>query len=79
VGKKTAERIVLELKDKIAEEFNGGKAYKSPSAFSGNAGEAVLALVSLGYSKSEAASAVSKVGDKPGLSAQEIVILALKA
>lgn len=62
IGKKTAERIMLELKDKTSissdiiidiDEVNGS-----------NMPEVIDALMSLGYSYSEAASAFSKVKDK---------------
>lgn len=52
VGRKTAERIVLELKDRIA-----GKAYDdlvaTPETYNNGYGEAVEALMSLGYSRYE--------------------------
>ena len=62
VGKKIAERIVLELKDKMAGislsgEDSGIAAAASVSDES-PAGEAVAALVALGYGKSEAAAVV---------------------
>lgn len=82
VGKKTAERVILELKDKVTalpmegEELASGIA---PSAIpgSGERGEAIVALTTLGYSKKEAESAVGSVPDE-GLSAEEYVKKALK-
>ena len=79
IGKKTAQRLVLELKDKVEDsELTGGGASVSPrSANSGPEGEAVAALVALGYSASEAAKAVSRVvgqADK----VDELIFLALK-
>ena len=79
IGKKTAQRLVLELKDKVEDsELTGGGASVSPrSAISGPEGEAVAALVALGYSASEAAKAVSRVvgqADK----VDELIFLALK-
>ena len=64
VGAKLAQRIVLELKDKIgATEFGNSDGVETVVAAgrSGNASEAVQALVSLGYSQSEAALAVGKL------------------
>lgn len=66
VGPKLAQRIVLELKDKVAKGFVeginledvAGAASDAPAAQ--GAGQAIAALVSLGYSQSEAALAVSK-------------------
>ena len=75
VGKKTAERIVLELKDKIAgAAVSGSDSYVSAAASvedESPAGEAVAALVALGYSKSDAAAAVGAM-DK-SLSADEMI------
>ncbi len=72
VGKKTAERIALELKGKI--EYAGGGV---PDTSGVTADEnAVLALVSLGYQRQEAESAVKKV-TKSGMSTEEIIRAAL--
>lgn len=65
VGPKAAQRIVLELGDKVSGDavskgFSGFGAPAAP-AIKGSAGEAVAALVSLGYSNSEAAAAVGKL------------------
>ncbi len=79
IGNKTAQRIVLELKDKV-----GGVAGASPEAASvasiggssgGSTAEAVDALISLGFSRTDAALAVSSV-DK-ALGTEEIIKSAL--
>lgn len=64
VGSKLAQRIVLELKDKMAklvpDKVSSGSFIQNVIADgSGNKSEAVSALISLGYSQTEAASAVS--------------------
>ena len=82
VGPKLAQRIVLELKDKVAKGFVEGinledvgmAASAAPSAQ--GAGQAIAALVSLGYSQSEAALAVSKIDAT--LPVEEIIKLALR-
>ncbi len=61
IGKKTAERIILELKDKLSSV--DAIVYAS-SGDDDNAMQAIQALISLGYSYSEASSAMSKVEDK---------------
>lgn len=83
VGKKTAQRIVLELKDKIG-SIAGGSAGVSVSADigalggeAGNRAEAINALISLGYSRTEAANAVSAVADED-LTSEEYIKQALK-
>ena len=71
VGPKLAQRVVLELKDKLAKGLE--LPADSPeiqaaglAAADGNASEAISALTMLGYSQSEAAMAVSKLdGDLP--------------
>jgi holliday junction DNA helicase RuvA len=60
VGRKTADRLVLELRDKIGEAREAGPdmpAGMTPSVED----EAVMALVSLGYKRSQAQEAVRKV------------------
>ncbi|MEM7144472.1 MAG: Holliday junction branch migration protein RuvA [Verrucomicrobiota bacterium] len=67
LGKKTAERIVLELKDKVGITA----AWESASQDSGaaaQANDAVLALISLGYKQADAQKAVKKALDAPDLS-----------
>ena len=63
IGKKIAERIVLELKDKISKELNltGREMELAASADTGNFDEAVNALMVLGYSALEAKGAVIAV------------------
>ena len=84
IGKKTAQRITLELKDKLsAEDLPAGtQAVSLPGSSSADSavGEAILALQSLGYTQSEAARAVSAAhqdaGDRAG--ADDLVRLALR-
>lgn len=80
VGAKTAQRIVLELKDKITnEQLTVSVTERVPNIeqVSSNAGEAISALVVLGYPQSEAAVAVAKLDQS--LSVEEMIKLALKA
>lgn len=79
IGKKTAQRLVLELKDKVDDEqLTGQTASVVPKA--SNAGpeaEAIAALVSLGYSSAEAARAVSQVAGQAN-EADKLIFLALR-
>ncbi len=78
IGKKTAERICLELKDKVAGETISvrGQTAVVPQLSQGNVGEAITALEVLGYSAAEAASAIS--GLDPSLSAEELIKQSLR-
>lgn len=81
VGVKLAQRIVLELKDKVkglSFDSSGWEGVEpgGPSA-AGNAAQAAEALVTLGYTPSEAAAAVGRLDSQ--LSAEELIRLALKS
>ena len=78
VGPKLAQRIVLELKDKV--DLNESSSIDLPSGIAapgGTAqGEAISALVSLGYTQAEAATAVARLD--PTLSVEDLIRGALK-
>ena len=79
IGTKIAQRIVLELKDKVAKEntisVRGNAAQGFASVPSGAVEEAVTALVVLGYTEGEAMSVISKLD--PNLSVEELIKKAL--
>lgn len=82
IGKKTAERIVLELKDKFS--VNGDSSEDSNNSISESnevsttgRGEAIAALISLGYSRGEATSALANVKEND-LTSEEYIKKALK-
>ena len=78
IGKKIAQRLVLELKDKIDDESLVGKAAAvAPVAAAGPEAEAVAALVALGYTSAEAAQAVARVADQAS-DVNQLIFLALK-
>ena len=79
IGKKTAQRLVLELKDKVDSEeltASGVQPAFVPAAKSAEA-EAIEALTALGYTAAESAKAVSGVAGQSD-SANELVRLALR-
>ena len=80
VGPKLAQRIALELKDKVGRGLAAGTGFSgniaTPAPSSAPA-QAVAALVSLGYSASDAAAAVARVDET--LSVQEIITIALRS
>jgi len=72
IGKKTAERLLLELRDKLVA---GGPAAPAGSPASAR-GDALNALIALGYSEKEATLALGKLA--PDLPLQEAIRQALK-
>lgn len=83
IGKKIAQRIILELKDKMAKEtaagidFSGGKGAVAAPLFSSKATEAAQALAVLGYSSQEVQIALKGV-DVENLPLEEIIRQSLK-
>ena len=82
VGKKTAQKIILELKDKVdLQDAFELKAAHNEERVSKNTGtsnetEAVMALTALGYSNSQALRAVKSVSGKQGVSSVEDLLKA---
>ncbi len=79
VGAKTAQRIVLELKDKVSGDvtLSGSDVYVGNAPVVGGASEAIEALVSLGFTQGEAAKVVSRFD--PQMPVEEIIKEALKS
>lgn len=79
VGKKLAQRIILELKDKLGTvtevDFSSGSAIAAPT---GNLALAQAALLELGYTQAEVAASLKGI-DAEGLPTQEIVRRCLRA
>lgn len=81
IGKKTAERLVMELKDKLGDlPKSMGSEVSGESPFElGRFQEAVLALVSLGHTTSNAEARLSKIAaDDSDLSLDELIKRALQ-
>lgn len=72
IGKKTAERLLLELKDKLALTPGTG----TPTSAARSASDALNALLALGYSDKEARAALSKLD--AGLPVQDAIRQALR-
>ena len=83
IGKKIAQRIILELKDKMAKEtaagldFSDGKGAAAAPVFGSKATEAAQALAVLGYSSQEAAAALKGI-DVDNLPLEEIIRQSLR-
>lgn len=83
IGKKTAEKLIIELKDKLSIEDVLTREEESVTTVSGHASnqiqaEAVQALVALGYGNSEALKAVKKVSVSEDTSVEDVLKQALK-
>ena len=85
IGKKTAERVILDLKDKL--EIDAGMIQREIDGYAGVSArnlensqikEAVEALVALGYGQSEASKAVSKVEGADTMESGSLLKAALK-
>ena len=81
IGAKTAKRLIIELKDKMNLEdvLETGEGEQVQAAADPAAGkEVVLALVSLGYSRSDALRAVKSVSGADAMEEEELLRQALK-
>lgn len=86
IGKKTAERLVIEMRDRLSDwyesaaDFTPSKQASSPAVnvSSGTVQEAINALVALGYKQQEASRAIAKTGLSPASGCENIIRAALK-
>ena len=83
LGPKGAKKLILELKDKLSfeeleEDGVGAEIFDTSADSSDSVMITIEGLVSLGYSKSEAAIAVNKVEDAKDLTPEELLKKALK-
>ena len=78
LGKKTAERIILELREKVslnATSVEGGAPLPPVTSCDE---DAVVALMTLGFSRSESEKAISNARAKGAATVEDIIMLALK-
>ncbi len=79
IGLKTAQRVIIELKDKITK--GGGTPVESllPSQNSANKEEALSALIMLGFAKAAAEKVLQGIlKEKPNCSLEELIKISLK-
>jgi len=81
IGEKTAQRVIIELKEKVAKAYtiepSGSvtEASKEDPALK----DAISALITLGYSPQEARTAIKKAGVSGERSVEDMIRMALKA
>lgn len=77
IGKKTAQRIVLELKDKVEQQDISAASAAGAAAPAAMVGDAQAALQALGYTSAEAARAINLVRDQAD-TVDQLIMLALR-
>jgi len=81
IGKKIAQRVILELKDKISKEMDSPvftlPVVNLPAGGDKQVSDAIAALTVLGYSSAEVAQVLKRL-DTSGMSAEEIIKAVLK-
>jgi len=82
IGKKTAERLIVELRERVAKMESGEHGDAGPDASATIRGETLMALVSLGYTRQSAEkalrSALTELGARR-VTVEELLKLALKS
>ncbi len=84
IGKKTAQKLILELKDKLdlqeafEQKLSNQKQETTPKKNNTNIQDAVEALVALGYPSADALRAVKRVEGSSDMSVEELLKAALK-
>jgi len=76
IGSKTAQRIILELKDKLLRGRTGPSI--PVRAHNTTAEDALIALVNLGIARPAAEAAIKKIKDAPALTVEELIKQALR-
>lgn len=80
LGKKTAERIILELREKVQTIVSAEANSKAMPASSVSVGDedAVVALMTLGFTRQESVKAISRAKENGAVSVEDIIMSALK-
>lgn len=79
LGKKTAERIILELREKVSAGSVSAKTNGAPApvVYDGDE-DAVVALMTLGFTRTESEKAISRARSQGAQSVEDIIMSALK-
>lgn len=82
LGKKTAERIILELREKVAalpDNAASARDIAMPSVNADGDEDAIVALMTLGFTRAESQKAVLRAREGGAKSVEEIIMVALKS
>lgn len=81
LGKKTAERIILELREKVALNVTDGKTSGTTVTAIPQDGDedAIVALMTLGFTRAESIKAIQKAKDGGAKTVEDIIMNALKS
>ena len=81
IGGKTAQRIILELKDKFKKDALVDASHTGPAAHNTNRNEALSALITLGFARTVAEKTLDGIIKREGntLSVEDLIKLALKS
>lgn len=78
LGKKTAEKIIVELRDKVSANRNVDSSYSTSSKINNETNEAVTGLMSLGFTKLEAEEGIKYAINEGAKDLQQIISIAIK-
>jgi len=81
IGKKTAQRLVVEMKDRLEKEFSDVtlEASATSGGVTNERNDAIAALVALGYKNTDAARVVKALASDGDLSSEELIRQALRS
>ena len=78
MGKKTAERIILELREKISEDVTEDTPKKVQETVTDDDQDAIIALMSLGFTKQECVPAIKKAKENGATTIEQLIAFAIK-
>ncbi|MBR1983143.1 MAG: Holliday junction branch migration protein RuvA [Clostridia bacterium] len=78
MGKKTAERIILELREKITADVSEDTPILKQEAVSDDDQDAIIALMSLGFTKQECVPAIKKAKENGATTIEQLIAFAIK-
>ena len=78
MGKKTAERIILELREKIIDEETMGNVEQAKQELTQDDHDAIIALMSLGFTKSECVPVIEKAKKDGAKTIEQLIAYSIK-